>query len=262
MARSEGKKLTLNANVVELGCGTGCVGLVGTGFLDIKSLLLTDGNPQAIQIARLNINQLVSNHNAAILPLSSSAVELLSSSLYLSAPASSTLLSNYTNILSSPSSICDIHCETFLWSLNSKVSASLYNHFNHKQPFDIVLGCELMYYRTDMNLLLSTVLNLIHRQNGLFIHCHVFRGESVQETALIDILKVYQWSSLTVPINTFVDSVELNQHPDWYNVCLLISGPVDVIHQLLSEHTDWKLFQNYFQPCEYNCDEGNIFSSA
>ena len=47
-------------------------------------------------------------------------------------------------------------------------------------PIDIVIGCELLYYRTNIEELLSTVLALV--PHGLFIHAHIFRrrGRRIQ----------------------------------------------------------------------------------
>ena len=37
------------------------------------------------------------------------------------------------------------------------------------------IGCELMYYKTDMKALVDTVLRLTSREDGLFLHAHIFR---------------------------------------------------------------------------------------
>lgn len=224
-----GELLTNGRDVVELGCGTGCVGVVfGNGFLNLRSLLLTDGNPHAIEIARLNIKSIKSSRNDQIVSLPSSHV-----------------------LMPVPSS-CIIHCEEYLWSFSPKVSASVYKHFNDGKPYNIVLGCELIYYRTDIQLLMSTVMNLTGGDRGLFIHSHVFRVEAIQENFIRSMLTSHNWGTLYVPLHSFVINVELSEHADWYNVVQLISGPVTVINQLLEENIGWRPFLSYRKACEDN----------
>lgn len=69
--------------------------------------------------------------------------------------------------------------------------------------FDVVLGAELTYYNTDMNLLVSTVVRLLNEgkaegeNSGLFIHAHIFRKQD-QEEELIQCFSDVGWSSAEV----------------------------------------------------------------
>lgn len=126
----------LNTNVLsicELGCGTGVFGLLGTSmgrpgaFVDrdlvIKALTLTDGNEDSVQLARENYQHLLSTwHKGSELP-------------------------------------CDINFSSLTWGSSEQVS-NLIRSFNNSEKYNIIIGSELMYYRTDMNDLVDTVLGL------------------------------------------------------------------------------------------------------
>ena len=260
----QGKLLIHNSDIIELGCGTGVVSIVGTvqSFTqnNVKSLLLTDGNPQAIQLTRLNINNMFPN--------SSQHKSSIQTSHHVTTPTAATTATisdsdtpsciPVLNLINTSSSSTKVNCTEYLWSRSAHVASSLCTHFNNNQPYDIVVGCELMYYRTDIELLLANVIHLTsnntntststndlrNNPKGLFIHSHVFRGDFHQETQLKTVFRRYNWLTLSIPIYTFVSSEELSQHPEWYAVIVLVSGPELYIHQLITQYKDlgWSLF--------------------
>ena len=255
LTSAQGKLLTNNCDIIELGCGTGVVGIVGTvdAFAEnnMRSLLLTDGNPQAIQLTRSNIDYFFPNidQHENITIIHDHALD--SHQVSTSPDTSTTTIPLSTVTATSTSTSTKIKCTEYLWSRSAQVATSLCTYFNNNQPFDIVLGCELMYYRTDIELLLANVINLTSAnttgpsgQKGLFIHSHVFRGDFQQETLLKTIFLQYKWLTLFIPIHTFISPEELYQHPEWYAVIVLISGPGQYIQQLVSQYGNlgWTLF--------------------
>lgn len=192
-------------NVVELGCGVGVFGLVGTQFSSPALLVLTDGEPRGSSIVEKNIKYIAGERVDSNVPMFYRQLR------WGDSEATNKVLT--------------------LCSKSSKISTA----------YDIVLGCELMYFNTDVALLVQTVLSLTHSQ-GLFIHGHLFRGH-LQEQQLIDTLAQHQWSTLEVPHKEFISAEELGHHVEWYRVRPLISGPDAVIAQLALEHPTWRVFQ-------------------
>jgi hypothetical protein len=113
---------------------------------------------------------------------------------------------------------------------------------------DIVIGCELMYYKTNVKDLLSTVLSLV--SHGLFIHAHIFRKEE-QDKEMCNFFAQAGWGTLMVPVPSFVPYNEISLRPDWLNVCCLVSGPVERIDKLAKVHQEWQVFLG----CEIAQDE-------
>jgi ribosomal protein L11 methylase PrmA len=136
-----GVSLTQGRNVVELGCGCGVVGSAAHYSTKFRSLLLTDGSDNACDIANLNIKKLFH----------------------------STTPNSTTSIYSSAADVDDLdhsfagaRCAKLYWSQDlSDVHRFLDLHNNGGQKFDVVLGCELMYYKTNLKALLATVRLLI-----------------------------------------------------------------------------------------------------
>lgn len=196
------KDLVHQKTVIELGCGTGAVGLLANSQAKMSTLLLTDGNSDTLEITAKNISIICNTSESSI----------------------------------------HIKTQQLLWGnqihVNKAISA------NSSSQFDVVLGCELMYYQTDIGLLLSTVLSLIAGEgakSGLFIHSHLFRRAG-QEEELIEILSRFNWTTLEVPHECFLSAEELSYHPEWYRVRTLVSGSLECIHQLLIDHPDWRIF--------------------
>ncbi|ETW01786.1 hypothetical protein H310_06367 [Aphanomyces invadans] len=105
--------------------------------------------------------------------------------------------------------------------------------------FDVVLGCDLMYYQTNVEDLMWTVESLA--PSGLFLHVHIFRKDEHGDT-MLQVLAKSNRTTLVVPIPHFISIPEVANWPSWLNVCCLISGPSDQIQVLLAAHPTWSLF--------------------
>ena len=214
--------------VCEVGCGTGVYGLIGTrGGAISAHLALTDGNSAAVAIALQNVDQLVSVNNASKL----SCKKLLWGSVgcvddFLG--SLDTVLSLRKNEVEEQSAKVVATSSTSATMPDAIETADVASKNGH---FDVVIGCELFYYRTNIDELLCTVLRLTNN-TGLFIHSHVFR-RSGQDMELIEYLNIWNWTTAEIPIQLFVDQNELDEHPEWFNVHCLISGPSDKILALL-----------------------------
>ena len=114
--------------------------------------------------------------------------------------------------------------------------------YNNDKKFDVVIASDLMYYSTDVTKLISTVLLLINHVDGMFIHAHVFRRDG-QKTEVIEVLKLFGFSTLQIPIDTFANLSELREHPDWYSTCCLLTASNEIITNLLNDNADWIVFQ-------------------
>ncbi len=137
---------------------------------------------------------------------------------------------NKQNIPSSPEQSSRISYSVLKWGCAESVSA-LISEVNGGVPFDVAIGCELMYYRTNIPELMDTVLMLTN-STGLFVHAHLFRKDG-QEQELIDHLEARGWATYELPHSRFVDPEDLQHHPEWYKVRALISGPLSRMEELL-----------------------------
>jgi predicted nicotinamide N-methyase len=210
-----------NKRVCELGCGTAVVGLLGTnGGIIPSHLVLTDGNIEAVTIASQNVEQLAMVPNISKI----SCQQLLWGSKLNVEEMVESLSSFFDK--DSMNKLNDSNIDTNVINTNLTREKSTPNHF------DVVLGCELFYYRTNIQDLLTTVLHLTDKL-GIFIHSHVFRRPG-QDSELIDYLNKYNWITLEIPINSFIDEEELFNHPEWYNVHCLISGTKERMQNILA----------------------------
>ncbi len=105
---------------------------------------------------------------------------------------------------------------------------------------DVVLGCELMYYKTVTADLLSTVHHLLSHQ-GIFLHAHIFRSIG-QDIELVEWMAARDWVTLRVPVSSFVSASQLSVHPTWFSVCCLVSGCVGVMASIHRDNPHWRLF--------------------
>ena len=193
--------------VVELGSGTGVFGILGCHFSLPTKLVLTDGEERSLAIIQQNIEY-------------------------------------YRQFI--PSVMIVTTCNVLKWGDQKDILKTL--QFSSAPPssieqeyFDVVIGCELMYFNTDVDNFISTVMALTNK-NGLFIHAHVFRAPG-QEQQLIDCLAAHNWASLEIPHKEFISTHELGQHIEWRRVRPLISAPVSVIQELAILHPTWFVFQ-------------------
>lgn len=106
----------------ELGCGTGVFGLLGlSGRSFVSSLTLTDGNAQAVALAKYNY-RIWQGMNLFHLPQANFGV--------------------------------------LRWDVESDID-EVRNGLNQGRLYDLVLGSELLYYRTDIRELVTTVLRIV-----------------------------------------------------------------------------------------------------
>lgn len=103
--------------------------------------------------------------------------------------------------------------------------------------FDVIIGCELMYYKLDLPVLLSAVRRLL-KLDGLFFHAHIFRAPNL-ERDLIAQMDAFGWCTLEIPLNEAVSVEELREHADWFNVRCLMSGTYSAIAELRNMHPSW-----------------------
>lgn len=244
--------LIKDMKVCEVGCGTGVYGLIGTrGGTICAHLALTDGNSAAVAIALQNTDQLVSLMNALkvsckkLLWGSEDCVDEFLGSL-------GTVPSQHRNEVDEQSAKVVASSGSFLTIPDAGQKDTVTSMSGH---FDVVIGCELFYYRTNIDELLCTVLRLTNN-TGLFIHSHVFR-RSGQDIELIEYLSQKNWITAEIPVQRFVDQNELDEHPEWFNVHCLVSGPTDKILALLTEEnlcSSGVIEENVSVPCVDSSD--------
>ena len=200
-------------SVCELGCGIGAFGLVSNLTGNMSTLILTDAEESTLQICRenaLQLSQLVPQNNRK-------------NDLHVSS----------TNI----------YCELLNWNDSSSIFSDLLLRANNGKLVNIVIGCELMYYRTDVKALVSAVMRLVEPENGLFVHSHLFR-RCGQAEELIHHLAQYDWISYEASHRSFISEEELMEHPEWYRVRQLVSGPRlgAALREWKAQNSDWVVF--------------------
>ncbi|CAK4084304.1 unnamed protein product [Aphanomyces euteiches] len=110
-----------------------------------------------------------------------------------------------------------------------------------ESTFDVVIGCELMYYQTNVAALIQTVQALA--PCGLFLHAHLFRQDEHGDT-MREIFDQTGWDTALVPVPSFIPPAEMSLWPQWLNVCCLVSGPRAQIELLLALNPSWSRFQD------------------
>lgn len=226
-----------NLRLCELGCGTGVFGLIGTRGGTVSShLLLTDGNADTVKIASKNSQQLVvspSTSKVSSCQLSWGGKADIDRLFALEAlRVNSELFSSKSEvgIVMQPNKSEEVNLDSYATLSSEPISTRSIG-----QPlfFDVVIGCELFYYRTSVHDLLYTVLQLTD-STGIFVHSHVFRRPG-QDLELIEYLDGHGWTTAEIPLQLFVGILELEHHPEWYGVRCLVSGPSERIRALLTE---------------------------
>lgn len=165
---------------------------------------------------------------------------------------------NIHQILRAKSS-SEVFCTELVWG-NDMNLRNVLSKYNESLPFDIVIGSELMYYQTDLVMLLSTAMKLVNNC-GLFLHAHLFRRYG-QRREMNDFFKANGWNTAEILAEEYMSLKELSVHPEWHRVKTLVSGPQSVIELFLIQHPSWRPFPDTEEDEEREDDEdnGDVFS--
>lgn len=82
------------------------------------------------------------------------------------------------------------------------------------------------------------------RNSGMFFHAHHFRGANNQEQQLIDFLAHFGWSTVEIPLATFLGEEIENRETMGACRCL-VSASDAVVAEMLRCHPDWVMFTAY-----------------
>lgn len=222
-------------SIIEVGAGVGIVGLISLfpsnsllqqckNKTGIENFVLTDGNQHALALARQNAMFIIDHpkqSSSFISSLSSLSSSSSSSSTFTPELSKAILEANVYLPIPRVPPFPTVSCELLLWgakAANDHHGADFIRQkYNGGKKFDLVVGSELMYYRTDCEALLQTVVALTQTETfvdiGLFFHTHVFRREG-QSRELIDCMEKVGWMTLEIPIAIVVSAVELAHHPE------------------------------------------------
>ncbi|KAJ1411346.1 hypothetical protein B484DRAFT_455641 [Ochromonadaceae sp. CCMP2298] len=300
-------------SVVELGCGVGVLGLLSCLIATPKRLLLTDGEERAMHIIRRNIPHVLSMRSQGTVtepehyPMPS-LISLFFPPLPVPLPLPR------LNMHTAPV----VSCATLQWGERASMARALRLLYDAEaeleaeikidleseigagaeagaeaeaeagagteaeaEAYDVVLSCELMYYSTDVGMLVETVLGLTGNRGilrlreqggqeegqqeqggqgrvqgagwGLWLHAHLFRAPG-QELELIGHLAAAGWGTLEIPLSHFVSRSERSTHIEWYRVRALVSAPLDRLAVLAAEHPGWVNFEET-SVCEEEWEE-------
>lgn len=103
-----------------------------------------------------------------------------------------------------------------------------------RNSFDIIIGSELMYYKTDV-LLLSETVSALLCAGGVFVHTHYFRVDGLAAelaTAMENIGLV----TIEYTISDLLTKEDQSIHPEWLRADCLFSACPEVVDRLLAEH--------------------------
>lgn len=107
--------------------------------------------------------------------------------------------------------------------------------------FDIAIGSELMYYKTDVSLLADTVADIL-TPDGIFIHTHHFRVDGL-EMELMQTMASIGLQTLECDPVEFLTVEDRTYHPEWLHIKCLVSAPPTLSDLLLLDYPFLKLFR-------------------
>lgn len=122
----------------------------------------------------------------------------------------------------------DCTCMRLDWSNGADFDAVLSSSM---RKFDVIIGSELLYYRTDSKMLVEAVTRLA-TSGAIFVHAHVIRVCG-QGEALVSYLNASGWVTVEIPIAVFVKE-ELDFHAEWHSVRCLVSLNGSTLEELLA----------------------------
>jgi hypothetical protein len=251
---------TRSGGIIELGCGTGVVGILGLVALT-KDRMTTLFNKEDFYSSTFKTEETSESNNKVenLLPLlmctdgSLSAIELtrMNQALHLSKHG-------------------NVKAERLYWTSDPAPIHAFLNEHNGGRPFSVVLGSELFYYRTKPDELLKTVFHLLggigdmtynsdddnnmvlkqqHQQQpqktmntnspslpttALFIHTHIFRGgHSTHESKIIRFFKSLNWVTYEIPLKYLVPSPK--ERLCFPSARCLISGELGIVEKVLED---------------------------
>lgn len=198
--------------IVECGSGTGIVGLYGAlqhlwPHIEVDALL-TDGNIEAVQLIDSNIQAFTSHIQK---------------------------IRQTCNIQKSVA----VRSQHLIWDNDEQICKAISSFGGGS--FNIVLGCELVYYSTCTEALFAAMLRLLDRDCGLIIHTHIFRRENVG----IEIESFFGergFVTLEVPLRYLCSEKELESRPEFHKVRTLVSAAGAVAERLRAAQPSWGEF--------------------
>lgn len=127
-------------------------------------------------------------------------------------------------------------CMKLTWGNDIEIENVL--KMNQSQPFDVILGSELLYYRTDVSQLIKCIISLSGSRT-IFIHSHVIRMNG-QGQLLADGLKDLGLFTYEMPVEDIVGE-EIKDHPEFFSVrCLITVSNHDLLHEMFGDETKSK----------------------
>lgn len=137
-----------NCSVIELGCGSGAFGLLGTQLgKNLALLTLTDGNSECIELSQLNYSRWTRQFHQVNPSIDSSS----------SITTNASMNSTYDSMNSTRVNFCRL-----CWGVSDQTAHVLRSC--NGERYDVAIGCELMYYRTDMKDLVDTIMGIVKPQ--------------------------------------------------------------------------------------------------
>lgn len=115
------------------------------------------------------------------------------------------------------------------------------SHLSHlRQSFDVIIGSELMYYKTDVAML-SDIITEVLRPGGIFLHIHCFRVDGLDHE-LKTAMQAIGLETLICKPEDILSAEDQDMHPEWMKVTCLMSAPPEVADTLLDQHSFLKHF--------------------
>jgi SAM-dependent methyltransferase len=180
--------LLVGTSILELGCGTGIIGLSTFLHSSPSRLLLTDGSEETLQITQKNISKVLSEDKQH-----------------------------------------QVATQLLYWGNNDHIAEA--RRAINGDFFNVIIGCELMYYSTDMPNLISTICSLIDLKQGVFFHVHLFRKYG-QEKEMVENFEKYNWITYEVPLTDFLTELEWQEHPEWNSIQAFISCSAERLEEI------------------------------
>lgn len=203
------KEFLYNKRILEIGCGVGILGVFVANNISIDSIVLTDGNMSACRLAAMNAHHL-NMPDKVVSHINDDKVDLDRDGGQIKGR---------------------VHVQNLSWTEDDVAQ------LKSQHAFEVIIGCELMYYKVDLTALASTVTQLLSDKNGLFMHAHIFRKHG-QEQELIDVFTRFGFGTFETPVTSFISPGTLREHAEYYKVRCLMSGKLEVLTDFADMHPE------------------------